>query len=160
MADRLTPDQRRLNMSRVRAKDTAPEWTVRRLLFSRGFRYQLHRKDLPGKPDIVLPRFRAAVFVHGCFWHGHACTLFRMPATRTEFWSEKMAANRQRDAKAIALLDELGWRSLWIWECVLKGRGRLPESELAEQVKAFLYSDAAFAEITENRIFPTAEEIL
>ncbi|WP_315858575.1 very short patch repair endonuclease [Rhizobium leguminosarum] len=147
-------------MSRIRAKNTAPEWTVRRLLHSRGFRYQLHRSDLPGKPDLVLPRFRAAIFVHGCFWHGHACTLFRMPTTRTEFWSEKIAANRQRDANAISLLDELGWRSLWIWECALKGRGRLVESEVAEKVKAFLYGDAVLDEIGECRAFPIAEEVL
>ena len=82
MVDRLTPDQRRLNMSRVRAKDTRPEMTVRRLLHSLGFRYRLHRRDLPGRPDIVLPRYRAAIFVHGCFWHGHDCSLFRMPALK------------------------------------------------------------------------------
>jgi DNA mismatch endonuclease (patch repair protein) len=160
MADRLTPEQRRLNMSRIRAKNTAPEWTVRRLLHSRGFRYQLHRGDLPGKPDIVLPRFRTAVFVHGCFWHGHACSLFRTPATRTEFWLAKIALNRQRDATAVSLLKELGWRSLLIWECALKGRGRLPENQLAQKVTGFLNSDAMFDEIAEKRISPTAEEIL
>ncbi|MBC2807022.1 MULTISPECIES: very short patch repair endonuclease [Rhizobium] len=160
MADRLTLEQRRLNMSRIRAKNTAPEWTVRRLLHSRGFRYQLHRGDLPGKPDIVLPRFRTAVFVHGCFWHGHTCSLFRTPATRTEFWLAKIALNRQRDATAVSLLKELGWRSLLIWECALKGRGRLPESQLAQKVTAFLNSDAMFDEIAEKRISPTAEEIL
>lgn len=160
MADRLTPEQRRLNMSRIRAKNTAPEWTIRRLLHSRGFRYQLHRRDLPGKPDLVFPRFRTAVFVHGCFWHGHACSLFRMPATRTEFWSAKIAVNRERDAAAMTSLKDLGWRSLWIWECALKGRGRLTENRLAELVTAFLNSGAIFEEIDENRISPTAAEIL
>ncbi|HLZ79040.1 MAG TPA: DNA mismatch endonuclease Vsr [Sphingomonas sp.] len=150
MADRLTPDQRRLNMCRVRAKDTAPEWTVRRLLHSRGFRYRLHRRDLPGKPDIVLPRFQTTLFVHGCFWHGHGCSLFRLPATRTEFWSAKITANRQRDAVAIGALGALGWRSLLVWECATKGRGRLPEALLADRIVAFLNGDDIVGEIAET----------
>lgn len=117
MVDRLTPDQRRLNMSRVRAKDTRPEMIVRRLLHSLGFRFRLHRRDLPGRPDIVLPRYRAAIFVHGCFWHGHDCSLFRMPTTRTEFWAAKIAANRRRDGDAVSGLRDAGWRSLLIWTC-------------------------------------------
>lgn len=150
MADRLTPDQRRLNMSRVRAKDTAPEWTVRQLLHSRGLRYRLHRRDLPGKPDIVLPRFLTTLFVHGCFWHGHGCSLFRLPETRTEFWSTKIAANRRRDAITKDALMALGWRSLIVWECAMKGHGRLPEVVLADQILNFLNSNDVEREITET----------
>jgi DNA mismatch endonuclease (patch repair protein) len=149
MADRLTPDQRRLNMGRVRAKDTRPEMTVRRLLHRAGFRYRLHRRDLPGRPDIVLRRYRAAIFVHGCFWHGHDCSLFRMPATRTEFWSAKIGANRRRDEIAVAALRAAGWRSLWVWECALKGRGRLPQDMLADRIAGFITGDALFAVIGE-----------
>lgn len=147
MADRLTPDQRRLNMSRVRAKDTGPEKLVRGLLHSQGFRYRLHRFDLPGRPDIVLPRYRAAIFVHGCFWHGHGCSLFRMPATRTQFWSTKIEANRRRDVAALAGLREAGWRSLCLWECALRGRGRLPQEKLKDKIVGFVTGDAVVADI-------------
>lgn len=149
MVDRLTPDQRRLNMSRVRAKDTRPEMIVRRLLHSLGFRFRLHRRDLPGRPDIVLPRYRAAIFVHGCFWHGHDCSLFRMPTTRTEFWAAKIAANRRRDGDAVSGLRDAGWRSLLIWECALRGRGRLPAGTLAERITAFIVGNAPFGAIRE-----------
>lgn len=149
MVDRLTPDQRRLNMSRVRAKDTRPEMTVRGQLHRAGFRFRLHRRDLPGRPDIVLPRYRAAIFVHGCFWHGHDCSLFRMPATRTEFWATKITANRHRDADAVAALGGVGWRSLLVWECALRGRGRLPGETLTERMTAFIIGDAAFEAIRE-----------
>jgi DNA mismatch endonuclease (patch repair protein) len=149
MVDRLTPDQRRFNMSRVRSEDTRPEMTVRRLVHSLGFRYRLHRRDLPGKPDIVLPRYRAVIFVHGCFWHGHDCSLFRMPATRAEFWATKIAANRRRDAAAVAALDGAGWRSLLVWECALRGRDRLPPETLTDRVTAYIVGDAPFGAIRE-----------
>ena len=149
MVDRLTPDQRRLNMSRVRAKDTRPEMTVRRLLHGLGFRYRLHRRDLPGRPDIVLPRYRAVIFVHGCFWHGHDCSLFRMPETRTVFWAAKIAANRRRDGEALSVLSDVGWRSLLIWECALRGRGRLPADTLTERITAFIVEDMPFGAIRE-----------
>lgn len=149
MVDRLTPDQRRLNMSRVRAKDTRPEMIVRRLLHSLGFRFRLHRRDLPGRPDIVLPSYRAAVFVHGCFWHGHDCSLFRLPATRTEFWAAKIAANRRRDGDAVSALHDIGWRSLLIWECALRGRGRLPAEKLTDRITAFILGDTQFGAIRE-----------
>lgn len=138
MADRLTSEQRRFNMSRVRSKDTSPEWIVRRALHSHGFRYRLHRRDLPGTPDVVLPRYGVAILVHGCFWHGHRCPLFRMPATRTEFWADKIEANRSRDTTARRRLLDSGWRTLLVWECALKGSGRLVELELAQQLTAFV----------------------
>lgn len=151
MADRLTPDQRRLNMRRVRAKDTKPEMTVRRLLHGQGFRYRLHRRDLLGRPDIVLTRHRTAIFVHGCFWHGHDCSLFRMPATRTEFWSAKIAGNQHRDRAAVDALQDLGWRSLWVWECALRGKYRLTAAELSDAMAGFIRGHAGFAEVGERK---------
>lgn len=150
MGDRLTRDQRRLNMRRVRAKDTKPEMKVRSLLHGQGFRFRLHRRDLPGRPDIVLPRHRAAVFVHGCFWHGHGCSLFRLPVTQTEFWSAKIAGNRRRDAAAVAGLAELGWRSLWVWECALRGKNRWTPTEVSDAMKVFIRGDGGFAQLGER----------
>src|SRR5690348_80348 len=103
MADRISPAARSRNMSRVRGKDTQPELRVRRLLHAAGYRFRLHRKDLPGRPDLVLPRHRVAIFVHGCFWHGHPdCKRATIPATRTEFWTSKINRNRERDTAAVA----------------------------------------------------------
>lgn len=150
MADRLTPDQRRLNMRRVRAKDTKPEKTVRSLLHVRGFRFRLHRRDLPGSPDVVLPRHRAAVFVHGCFWHGHGCSLFRLPATRTDFWLAKIAGNRRRDVAAVAALEAAGWRSLWVWECALRGKNRRTAEAVSDAMAAFIRGDTGFAQLGER----------
>lgn len=147
MTDRLTPEQRAKNMSRIRGKDTKPELVVRRLLHSMGFRYRLHRRDLSGLPDIVLPKHRVAVFVHGCFWHGHGCHLFRWPATREEFWKAKIARNVERDAEAIAALRAAGWRTLVVWECSLKGKGRLDEATLGRRLKEFLLSDVGWGAV-------------
>lgn len=120
--DVLTPEQRRLNMSRIKGRDTAPEMIIRRALHARGFRYRLHDNRLPGRPDLVFPKHHAAIFIHGCFWHGHDCHLFKWPATRREFWREKIGRNRLRDEKAERELRALGWRTLVIWECQMKGR--------------------------------------
>lgn len=108
-------------MSNIRGKDTKPEMMVRKFLHARGLRFRIHRRDLPGRPDLVLPQWRAAVLVHGCFWHGHhGCRYFRMPATRPEFWSAKIAANVSRDHSSEAALKELGWRVLVLWECAIR----------------------------------------
>lgn len=118
MADSLPPAQRSWLMSRVRGKDTKPELSVRRIAHSLGLRFRLHRRDLPGKPDLVFPKYRLAIFVHGCFWHRHSgCKLASTPKTRTEFWEGKFAANEARDAASIAGLEALDWRVLVIWEC-------------------------------------------
>jgi DNA mismatch endonuclease (patch repair protein) len=134
-------------MSRVRSKDTAPELIVRRVLHSEGYRYRLHRRDLPGRPDIVLPRHRAAVFVNGCFWHGHGCSLFRMPATRSEFWAAKIEANRVRDAAARGKLKDKGWRTLDVWECALRGQRRLSPHILAEGLVDFVSGTSVSGDI-------------
>jgi DNA mismatch endonuclease (patch repair protein) len=120
MADIVPSDVRSRMMSGIRGKNTKPEWTVRRALHARGFRYRLHARDLPGHPDIVLPRHHAVVFVHGCFWHGHDCPLFRWPKTRPEFWRAKIDRNRANDAKHQAELQSAGWRVAIVWECALR----------------------------------------
>jgi DNA mismatch endonuclease (patch repair protein) len=107
-------------MSRIRAKDTKPEMVVRKYLHSRGLRYRLHVKQLPGKPDLVLPKYHTVIFVHGCFWHGHAgCPVFKMPKSNTEFWQTKIGGNISRDAAAEALLIKAGYGVITIWECEL-----------------------------------------
>src|SRR5690606_15455158 len=118
MVDRLTPQRRSWLMSRVGQKDTAPEMIVRRMLFREGYRFRLHRRDLPGSPDIVLPRYRVAIFVHGCFWHRHTgCSKATIPKTRMEFWADKFARNIKRDKDNEHRLAELGWRTIVVWEC-------------------------------------------
>ncbi|MBK3518578.1 very short patch repair endonuclease [Carboxylicivirga marina] len=114
---------RAYNMSRIRGKDTKPELLVRRFLFANGFRYRLHVKELPGKPDIVLPKYKTVVFVHGCFWHGHkGCKYFTIPKTRTEWWLTKIKGNSRRDKLAEIDLNVLGWKVIVIWECKLKSK--------------------------------------
>jgi DNA mismatch endonuclease Vsr len=131
LADVHDNKTRSRNMAAIRGVDTKPEMLIRRGLHARGFRYRLHDRKLPGKPDIVLPKHRAVIFVNGCFWHGHDCPLFRWPATRQEFWRTKITSNMERDARNIDMLIASGWRVATIWECALKGRGRLsPEAAI------------------------------
>ena len=123
MADRLTEEQRSSLMSRIRTKHTGPELKVRSGAHGAGYRYALHRKDLPGQPDIVLPRFKSVVFVHGCFWHQHkGCRKSTLPTTRREFWAAKLSRNVNRDSENELRLRRAGWRVLVIWECETKAR--------------------------------------
>jgi len=119
MADKATPAARSQMMAAVRGKNTTPERTVRGALFAAGYRYRLHRRDLPGAPDIILPRFRTAVFVHGCFWHGHTCPRGRRPTSNTEFWNQKLDGNIKRDLQNQTALREAGWRVEVLWQCSL-----------------------------------------
>ncbi len=125
MVDVVSPEVRSRMMSGIRGKDTKPEMIIRKGLHRMGFRYRLHDRRLPGKPDIVLPKYRAVIFVHGCFWHGHDCHLFKWPNTRREFWRNKIQNNRTRDVEVICQLDDIGWRIAVIWECSLKGSSSL-----------------------------------
>ena len=121
MTDVHTPEQRRRNMAAIKGKDTKPELIVRTLLHSLGYRFRLHRKDLPGKPDIVLPRLNTAVFVNGCFWHSHTCRWGVVtPRTRARFWAQKRQSTVARDQLRIDALKELGWRVVTIWECEVR----------------------------------------
>jgi DNA mismatch endonuclease (patch repair protein) len=145
--DPLTPEQRRLNMSRVRGKDTKPELLLRRGLHASGLRYRLHGAKLPGRPDLVFAGARAVIFVHGCFWHGHDCPLFRLPGTRTEFWASKIEANRVRDSAAVQALRSDNWRVLLVWECAIRGPARHQISDLTSEVRSFLQGEAEFGEV-------------
>lgn len=147
MSDRLSPEDRSRVMSRVRGHDTKPELILRRALHARGFRYRLHVRDLPGRPDLVFPRYSAVVFVHGCFWHGHDCHLFRMPSTRADFWKDKIERNRERDRKNRAELFDRGWRVLELWECAMRGKGRLQTGEMLQSVETWLTGGCATHEV-------------
>jgi DNA mismatch endonuclease, patch repair protein len=126
MADNLTAQQRRLNMSRVKGRDTKPELLVRSIVHGLGYRFRLHGKGLPGRPDLVLPRHGKVIFVHGCFWHGHAgCRRAARPSTNREFWDRKIDGNVARDAANVRALRRAGWKVLVVWQCATKDRARL-----------------------------------
>lgn len=129
-------------MAAIRGADTRPEMTIRKALHARGFRYRLHAKELRGKPDLILPKYKASIFVHGCFWHGHDCPLFRWPKTREDFWRHKIGENQRRDADVRRQLAAEGWRVATVWECALKGWGRLPLPDVIDSLSAWLSSDA------------------
>lgn len=118
--DTRTPEQRRRIMKSVRTKNTGPELAIRKALFAAGYRYRLHRKDLSGSPDIVFPSRKKAIFVHGCFWHGHDCDKGRPSKSRTEYWGPKIETNRLRDERNLAALAERGWKTLVVWQCELR----------------------------------------
>ncbi len=121
MADVHSKETRSFNMSRIRSKDTKPEMLVRRFLHKNGFRYRLHVKDLPGKPDIVLPKYKTVIFIHGCFWHGHeGCKYYVVPKTRTEWWINKITRNKEVDSESKIKLESMGWKVREIWSCELK----------------------------------------
>ncbi|WP_338475696.1 very short patch repair endonuclease [Pseudomonas khavaziana] len=140
MVDVLTPEQRHLNMSRIRGRDTKPEMLIRHGLHARGFRYRLQDRKLPGRPDLVFPRYHAVVFINGCFWHGHGCPMFKLPVTRQEFWATKIASNRARDERATTALLELGWRVANVWECSIRGPAKLTCDEVITRCQTFLLS--------------------
>lgn len=123
MADNLTPAQRSYCMSRIRSVDMRPELAVRSMVHRLGYRFRLHRRDLPGRPDLTLPRHRTTIFVHGCFWHWHddpKCPLASLPKSNQEYWLPKLARTRQRDAEHLTKLEEQGWRTIVVWECELR----------------------------------------
>lgn len=136
MADTRTQAQRRRIMQAVNTKDTGPEWAVRRLLFGLGYRYRLHRRGLPGRPDIVFPSLKKAIFVHGCFWHSHDCPKGKAPKSRLDYWGPKLHANRNRDARNSAHLSALGWQVHYVWQCQT-----LHTETLQRQLVAFLEGD-------------------
>ena len=120
MADNLSPEDRKKNMSHIRSKNSKPEELVRKYLFAQGFRYRKNVAKLPGKPDIALPKYHTVIFVNGCFWHKHDCPRFVWPASNTEYWTKKINGNVERDRASHKLLEEAGWRVITIWECELK----------------------------------------
>ena len=134
-------------MASVRSKGTAPEMVVRKALHGRGFRYRTHVAELPGKPDIVLPKYRAAILVHGCFWHGHDCPMFRLPATRRQYWEAKVRRNRERDTEVREALRMFGWRCLTVWECALRGKEKREFAKLIDDIAAWVTGPSMSGEL-------------
>lgn len=150
MTDIVTSEKRSQMMAAIASKDTRPEIQVRRALFASGYRYRLHRKDLPGTPDIVLPGKRIAIFVNGCFWHGHTgCSLGKVPSTRTDFWKKKFESNRERDKAATEALIAVGWRVLVIWECFT--RSCKTQDALMQPLMEWLQSSSPVGELRSGR---------
>ena len=150
MADVVNRETRSRVMSAVRSKNTKLELDVRRRLYAQGFRYRLHRKGLPGTPDMVFAKYRAVVFVHGCFWHYHRCHLSKLPGTRQSWWKQKLEANKARDAKVVSELQKLGWRVMTVWECSIRKPRADRKSVLDDVTRAvdeFLKSETVLAEI-------------
>ncbi|MDP3515676.1 MAG: very short patch repair endonuclease [Pseudohongiella sp.] len=129
------------NMSAIKGKDTKPEMIVRTLLFAKGYRYRLNNRKLPGRPDLAFRQYEAAVFVHGCFWHMHGCPAFKLPRSNTEWWREKLESNRQRDIRSISALAESGWRVGIVWECSIRGKGKLNATDITQILEDWLQSN-------------------
>jgi DNA mismatch endonuclease (patch repair protein) len=146
MTDIVDSATRSRMMSGIRGRNTRPEILVRGMLHRQGFRFRLHVRELPGKPDIVLPRYHAAIFVHGCFWHGHDCPLFRIPKTREDFWRGKIGCNQVNDHKARNALLMAGWRVGIVWECAIRGTGKDIQS-VAHRLGEWLRSEEKEAEV-------------
>ena len=129
MTDVMTPEQRSRNMAAIKWKDTKPEMIVRKYLFSRGLRFRVQVRKLPGNPDIVLPKYKTVIFVNGCFWHGHeGCKYFRLPKSNVEFWKEKIERNIERDRESMLALFDLGWKVIRVWECELRNKANREEA--------------------------------
>jgi DNA mismatch endonuclease (patch repair protein) len=138
MADIVDRATRGRMMAGIRGQNTVPEVTLRRGLHSAGLRFRLHSKELPGKPDLVFPKYHAAIFVNGCFWHAHECPLFRWPSTRTKFWKTKLLENRKRDFRVRGELISLGWRYLVVWECTMKNKSTFEINQIIRQVATWI----------------------
>lgn len=147
MADIVSKETRSKMMSGIRGKDTKPELLIRKGLHRAGFRFSLHKKGLPGRPDLVFTKHNAVIFVHGCFWHQHSCHLFKMPSTRVEFWTAKFTRNVEVDARNIAKLKDMGWRIGIVWECAIKGQSTATIGEIVESCANWLVSGIPYLEL-------------
>lgn len=154
MTDIVDKATRSRMMSGIRGKDTKPEVLIRKALHAQGFRYRLHDKSLPGKPDLAFPKYKAVVFIHGCFWHGHDCRYFKVPQTRTAFWLDKINANRQRDVRQLAQLKQAGWRVLVIWECATRKNESLSKDMLIDYTANWLIMGSCDSQVDETGIRP------
>lgn len=151
MVDVVDRQTRSRMMSGIRGKNTKPEIVIRKALHAGGFRFRLHRKGLPGSPDIVLPKYRAVILINGCFWHGHDCCLFKWPKTRPDFWREKIEGNIARDLRNQAELKKLGWRLCILWECEVKGAGEVRRTEVTTRIMDWLCSESDEVHIPHSR---------
>ena len=138
MTDIVNPATRSRMMAGIKGKNTKPELLVRKALHARGFRYKLHDKNLPGKPDLVSPKYKAVIQINGCFWHKHDCHIFKWPKSRQEFWKAKILGNVERNIKKHEQIEVLGWRVLIVWECSLKGKTKLPFEQLIDSIELWL----------------------
>lgn len=150
MADIVDPATRSRMMSGIQGKNTSPELLIRRALHAKGFRFRIHAKHLPGKPDLILPKYKAVIFIHGCFWHGHECRYFKVPKTRPEFWLEKIGKNRARDKSQIISLQALGWRVLLVWECAVRAMKRQKTDLLVDLISGWVVTDSSYFQIDEE----------
>lgn len=146
MADIVSPAVRSRMMAGIKSKNTKPEIIIRKQLYGMGFRYRLHDRRLPGTPDLVFPKYHAAIFIHGCFWHGHECSIFKWPSSNTEFWKNKINANKERDNGNKKRLQESGWRIAIVWECAVRKSGHTGQG-VAQKLADWLSSDSAWLEV-------------
>lgn len=156
MVDVVDAATRSRMMSGIKGKNTRPEVSIRKALHARGFRYRIHANNLPGKPDLVLPKYKAVVFVHGCFWHGHTCRYFKIPQTRPDFWLDKIKKNQTRDRSQEAALLSDGWRVLIVWECAIRSMSRKKSPLLIDQISNWLINGNEYLQIDERICSPTA----
>ncbi len=148
MVDVVSKHKRSEMMAGIQGKNTKPEMVIRKKLHSLGYRYRLHYKKLPGNPDMVFPKYMAAVFINGCFWHKHICHLFKWPSTRATFWKNKIEDNRKRDQRNKRELLKAGWRVLVVWECSLKGKKKLPIEKIISHITTWLHSQKRSIDIS------------
>jgi DNA mismatch endonuclease, patch repair protein len=148
MADIVSPAVRSRMMAGIRGRDTKPELILRKGLHRRGFRYRLHAKELPGKPDLVFPKYRAVIFAHGCFWHGHECPIFKWPSTRADFWKAKIIGNKESDYRVRNNLLSNNWRVMIVWECALRARQNSAAETVIGKCAKWLHSNIKSAEIS------------
>lgn len=149
MIDVVDSATRSRMMAGIQGKNTSPELLIRKALHARGFRFRIHAKHLPGKPDLILPKYKAVIFIHGCFWHGHDCRFFKVPKTRTEFWLEKIGKNKTRDSTQIASLQFLGWRVLVIWECAVRCMKKQHSTLLVDLISNWVVSGSEYLQLEE-----------
>ena len=153
MTDIVSPSVRSRMMSGIKGKNSQPEMLVRQMLFAAGCRYRLHRRDLPGTPDIAMPSKKVAIFVHGCFWHAHkGCKYAKVPATRPDFWAAKLQANVERDQRAFENLTTMGWRVLYVWECAIRDHETV--KSLKEKIIYWINGSTQFGEIGGPLVWP------
>ena len=152
MVDIVSRQTRSRMMSNIAGKDTRPELAIRRGIHRMGFRYRLHNPDLPGKPDMVFPKYGAIILINGCFWHQHDCHLFKWPSTRKDFWRKKILGNKARDERNMATYAALGWKSLVIWECAIKGKSRRSINEVVNTAANWLQFDSRSSEIQGRKL--------
>lgn len=150
MVDIVSSEKRSQMMAGIKGKDTKPELLIRKALHKKGFRYRIHDKSLPGKPDIVLPKYKAVIFVHGCFWHAHSCHLFKWPSTKSDFWQAKISRNKELDLINFNKLLDEGWRIGIMWECAVKGKHKHSIEFVTSKITEWLLSDIQVFELSDK----------